>query len=218
MLLAESRANRARSRLGETRFGGLAAQQRLLDASCNRSTARFDLIVVDAGRGLTPWTRRFWLRAKLVLLVTTPDDAAVLDAYAAIEAERRRTRCSCRCRLLVNQCDQRRGRRRMRIGGCRMLASGFCRDRCRHCRRCRVHDSDALLAQCVRRAFGKMPNSPFGHAVLWLGRAVSDVLEMRGCGDCGREQCDVSETALAASTRLPHRACVKHATDRDCDK
>ena len=44
-----------------------------------------DVIVVDAGSGLTPWTRRFWLRAQLVLLVTTTDDAAVMDAYAAIK-------------------------------------------------------------------------------------------------------------------------------------
>ena len=45
-----------------------------------------DLVVVDAGSGLTAWTRRFWLRAQCVVLVTTADDASVMDAYAAMKA------------------------------------------------------------------------------------------------------------------------------------
>ena len=42
--------------------------------------------MVDAGSGLTAWTRRFWLRAQCVVLVTTADDASVMDAYAAMKA------------------------------------------------------------------------------------------------------------------------------------
>ena len=33
-----------------------------------------DLVVVDAGCGITAWTRRLWLRAQCVVLVTTADD------------------------------------------------------------------------------------------------------------------------------------------------
>src|SRR3954470_21943271 len=44
-----------------------------------------DVVVVDAGPGVTPWTQRFWLRAQLVVLVTTTDDAAIMEAYAAVK-------------------------------------------------------------------------------------------------------------------------------------
>ena len=60
------------------------AQQRLLGELQSLEGA-VDLIVIDAGRGLTPWSRRFWSRANLVALVTTPDDATVLDAYAIVK-------------------------------------------------------------------------------------------------------------------------------------
>ena len=46
----------------------------------------------------------------------------------------------------------------------------------RHCRRCRCMKVTSLLARIAGRVFGKMPNSAFGHATLWLGRAVSDAL------------------------------------------
>ncbi len=46
---------------------------------------QFDAIVVDAGRGLTPWSQAFWSRSRLIALVTTPDDDAVLDAYSLIK-------------------------------------------------------------------------------------------------------------------------------------
>ena len=51
-----------------------------------RCRDEIDLVVVDAGSGLTAWTRRFWLRAQCVVLVTTADDASVMDAYAAMKA------------------------------------------------------------------------------------------------------------------------------------
>src|SRR4029079_19346229 len=62
-----------------------AGQQRLLgsiDSMCDE----IDLVVVDAGCGITAWTRRLWLRAQCVVLVTTADDASVMDAYAAMKA------------------------------------------------------------------------------------------------------------------------------------
>ncbi len=63
-----------------------------------------DLIVLDAGRRTTSWSQQLWSRARLIVLVTTPDDAAVLDAYAAIK------QCAADAvplpmRLLVNQAE-----------------------------------------------------------------------------------------------------------------
>ena len=83
--------------------------------SCSRSTAHADVVVVDAGSGRDALGRGASGSARrLVLVVTTPDDAAIMDAYAAIklccDATTRR-----RCRTLVNRCRRRRdGRRRAR--------------------------------------------------------------------------------------------------------
>jgi flagellar biosynthesis protein FlhG len=44
-----------------------------------------DVLVVDSGSGVTNWTRRWWQEAALALLVTTPDDVAVMDAYATVK-------------------------------------------------------------------------------------------------------------------------------------
>lgn len=134
----------------------------------------FDLIVVDVGSGLTSWSRRFWLQARLVALVTTPDDAALLNAYAAIKlsvADSMRPAI----RLLVNQADNEH------------IASEAHRRIENACRRFLSLSIPALPALpndaydasagagCVARVW-ETPNSPFGHAALWLGRAVSDAL------------------------------------------
>src|SRR5262245_830812 len=74
-------ASRSR-RVGADEFSR-QAQQRLLN-ELDALGEGVDSIVVDAGHGLTPWTRRFWLRARLVILVSTTEDAAVLDAYATL--------------------------------------------------------------------------------------------------------------------------------------
>ena len=44
-----------------------------------------DALVIDSGRGATNWTHRLWQEATLVLLVTTPEDVAVMDTYATIK-------------------------------------------------------------------------------------------------------------------------------------
>jgi flagellar biosynthesis protein FlhG len=61
-----------------------AAQNRLL-AELDRLGRHADLVVLDVGSGLNHVVRRFWQAADAVLLVTTPDRVAVLDAYAAIK-------------------------------------------------------------------------------------------------------------------------------------
>jgi flagellar biosynthesis protein FlhG len=61
-----------------------AAQDRLL-AELDRLGRHADLVVLDVGSGLNHVVRRFWQAADGVLLVTTPDRVAIMDAYAAIK-------------------------------------------------------------------------------------------------------------------------------------
>ena len=61
-----------------------------------------DVILIDAGAEMTPWTDRLWQAASLVLLVTTPADDALLAAYAAVKLSRH-DRLAARLRLVVNR-------------------------------------------------------------------------------------------------------------------
>jgi MinD-like ATPase involved in chromosome partitioning or flagellar assembly len=154
-------------------LGSRHLQQRLF-AELQSLAQAFDVIVIDAGSGLTRWTRRFWQQARLVALVSTTDDAALLEAYAAIKL----SACGAtrpRIRLLMNQVDNDRA-----------ADAAHCRfDNA--CRRflslsipalpslpCGAYDASAGMGRTPR--VWQIPNSPFGHAALWLGRAVSDIL------------------------------------------
>jgi flagellar biosynthesis protein FlhG len=149
------------------------AQQRLL-AELESLRDSVDLLVIDAGTGLTPWARRFWLRAQLVLLVTTADDAALMDTYAAIKLNADDT-SHANVRVLVNQSVNDR------------VAADAHRRLTKCCHRflsrtipalppLPLHvPNDSMAATCAPRVW-EQPNSPFGHAALWLGRAVSDLL------------------------------------------
>jgi MinD-like ATPase involved in chromosome partitioning or flagellar assembly len=151
------------------------AQQRLL-AELQTLSKVATLLVVDLGAGLTPWARRFWLRAKLVMLVTTADDSALLDTYSTIKRSESDSIPN-EIRLLANQCDTEK------------IATDVCRRLCGASERFlsrRVPALPALPRHCdpigasdseVPRVW-EAPNSAFGHAMLWLGRAVSDVLQM----------------------------------------
>ena len=46
---------------------------------------RADVVLIDAGCGTTASARRFWQAADLVVVVTSPDIVAMMDAYAAIK-------------------------------------------------------------------------------------------------------------------------------------
>lgn len=60
------------------------AQERLLAAL--RGLGNFaEFVVLDVGSGLNRVVRRFWHAVDQVLLVTTPDDTAVMNSYAAIK-------------------------------------------------------------------------------------------------------------------------------------
>jgi flagellar biosynthesis protein FlhG len=44
-----------------------------------------DLIVLDAGNGMSPWVERMWTAAIQILLVTTPDTSSVREAYTVVK-------------------------------------------------------------------------------------------------------------------------------------
>jgi MinD-like ATPase involved in chromosome partitioning or flagellar assembly len=61
-----------------------------------------DVILIDAGAEMNPWTDRLWQAAAQVLLVTTPTDDALLAAYAAVKLSRHDL-LDARLRLVVNR-------------------------------------------------------------------------------------------------------------------
>jgi flagellar biosynthesis protein FlhG len=138
----------------------------------------FDVTVIDAGAGLSRMARRLWLRATLVLLVTTSDDAAVMDAYAAMKRHVVGTRdASCEnIRVLANRAssDREAADAHRRLANCcqRFLRQDVAAVPALPCWEGR-EDGSAGRHPRVWEA----PNSEFGHAALWLGRAVEDVLD-----------------------------------------
>jgi len=61
-----------------------AAQERLI-SQLEGLGQHADYVLLDAGSGSGRVMRRFWEAADVVLLVTHPDDVAVMDAYAVIK-------------------------------------------------------------------------------------------------------------------------------------
>jgi flagellar biosynthesis protein FlhG len=135
-----------------------------------------DLVIVDSGSGPMAHAKSLWKRTKLVVLVTTPDDAAVLDTYATLKA------CAADAndiplRLLVNRADSDAlaADAHGRIDAASQRFLGRCVPALPALPRHRA--GDFMLAHRAPRVW-EMPNTPFGHAMLWLGRAVSEVV---GC-------------------------------------
>jgi flagellar biosynthesis protein FlhG len=60
------------------------AQDRLIQ-ELRSLRAHADLLVVDAGSNRNPFVRKFWRVASMVLVISTPDANATMDAYAAIK-------------------------------------------------------------------------------------------------------------------------------------
>ena len=157
------------------------AQQRLLgELQSLGKTA--SVLVVDAGRGLTPWTRRFWLRSRLVILVTTTEDLALIDAYALVKrgaADGIKTPI----RVLANQCGS---------DASADDAYGRLSAACQRFLSRPVASLPALPRWAADDLSGlrghprvwEAPNSAFGHGMLWLGRAVNDVIELANSVSC----------------------------------
>ncbi|MEX0612373.1 MAG: AAA family ATPase [Pirellulales bacterium] len=167
------------SRRSQTEFSR-HAQQGLL-AELQSIGDSIDLLVVDMGSGLTAWSRRLWLRAQLVLLVTTSDSSALMDSYATIKRSVA-DGIGPDIRLVVNQCDDdgvaADAHRRLSDACCRFIG--------------RTMPAFPPLPRYVAESHAhswprvwETPNTPFGHAALWLGRAVSDLLTgIQADSDC----------------------------------
>lgn len=61
-----------------------------------------DAILVDTGSGMNPWVDRLWQLARQVLLISTPESEAFLDAYAAVKLSQHH-RHDGKVRLLLNR-------------------------------------------------------------------------------------------------------------------
>lgn len=145
---------------------------------------RFDLMVVDSGRGLTTSSQRFWSQAKLIVLVSTTEDESVLEAYSAIK-QSSANGDQLPVRLLVNQADSTaaadRAHRRIDNSCQRFLSCSVpalpALPRC---------EADSIGVRKSLRVW-EAPNTPFGHAALWLGRAVADLVVRESRGDDASE-------------------------------
>lgn len=134
---------------------------------------RADAVVIDAGSGTMPWTRRLWQEADLVLLVTTPDDVAVMDSYAAIKRGISAD-ASADLRLLVNACAD-----------SAMAAEVQCRaaNACQRFLGCTLGRAPylprhlgALDASNMPLLAWDLPGVPFARSVRQLGRFAADLL------------------------------------------
>lgn len=61
-----------------------------------------DAILLDAGSGMNPWVDRLWQLSRQVLLVSTPEQTAFLDGYAAVKLSQYH-RHDGKLRLLLNR-------------------------------------------------------------------------------------------------------------------
>lgn len=66
------------------RLASPAAQRRLM-AELQDLGRYAEVVIVDAGNGIGEVSHRFWQAAQFVLLVTTPDPNAIMDAYACVK-------------------------------------------------------------------------------------------------------------------------------------
>jgi len=137
--------------------------------------ARADAMIIDTGNGESPWSTTFWQHAGLALLVTTPDDVAVLDAYATIKRIGPGSD-SADVRVLLNQCDDdavAADAERRIVDACRRFL-GLTIGRAPRLPR---HDADRCGTEPL--SAWEMPSSSFGRSVNQLGRFAADVLSQR---------------------------------------
>jgi MinD-like ATPase involved in chromosome partitioning or flagellar assembly len=136
------------------------------------------VIVIDTGTGLSPWTQRFWTRAHLAILVTSPDDESVMNTYAALK------RCAADSveadiRVLANQCENDAIASvvydRLSVASKRFLSTEIAT-----LRSLPMHRADPRWRACDLPRVWESPNTPFGRAALWLGQAVSELVPTEG--------------------------------------
>jgi flagellar biosynthesis protein FlhG len=149
------------------------AQQRLF-GELQSLQSEASLLVVDAGSIASPWMRRFWLRARLVIVVTSAEDLALMDSYALIkqcvgegvEAE---------IGMLANQCNKEALASEV-FGRLSTACQRFLSRTVRALPSLPRHGPDRAVGENPTPRVWENPNSAFGHAALWLGRAVNEAL------------------------------------------
>jgi MinD-like ATPase involved in chromosome partitioning or flagellar assembly len=178
----------------------LLASRWASDASPDRSLRSFDkfiehlqsldphvdALVIDSGSGLTNWTRGLWQLAELVLLVTTPDDIAVMDTYATIKHGL--SEAVADLRILVNQS----GDTSTAVDVQSRLAASCRRFLGRTIARAPLlprHAAEGVAGSAAPLAW-EAQASPFGRSVNQLGRFAADVLSQHH--RLRREECELS--------------------------
>jgi flagellar biosynthesis protein FlhG len=160
--------------VGERFLAGLASLARDVDT-----------IVVDAGCVSNASARRLWLRSSMVVLVTTAEGPAILDAYAMLK-QSVVDATGPDVRLLVNQCENERASAAAQA----RFASACERFLGRAVPALPALPRDASCAHAGDRAWLRMwegADTEFGRAALWLGRAVGDVLRGESAGSAERD-------------------------------
>lgn len=82
---------------------GRVAVRRLID-QLRTLHAQADVVVLDAGSGMSPWVQQLWKAAQQILLVSTDESVAVMDSYAAVKLSPWGD-VDGKLRLIVNRCD-----------------------------------------------------------------------------------------------------------------
>jgi flagellar biosynthesis protein FlhG len=186
-------------------------QQKLLD-EIDSLRDEIDLVIVDAGSGLTAWTRRLWLRAQCVVLVTTADDASVMDAYSAMKlstADGIRSSVRLLVNREINEAAGEDAQRRLQKACQKFLSLSIAA-----LPALPMHEGDFGAGALGGPRVWESPNSVFGRATLWLGRAVTDALA-EGRETCGRADVRGRETraqqkdAVAEGRETCGRAVVR---------
>jgi len=80
-----------------------AAVKRLLNA-LRSLHAQADVVLLDAGSGMSPWAGQLWKSAQQILLISTDKSVSVMDSYAALKHSPWGD-IDGKVRLVINQCD-----------------------------------------------------------------------------------------------------------------
>jgi len=165
--------DRSRSRAVEIADNSRSGQQRLM-SELQSLRNEVDGIVLDTGSGWASWSRRYWAKAKHVLLVSTSEDAALMNAYAAIKRSVSDAIDS-DVRVILNQCDKQDNA----LAACQRLSKACQRflERSVAALPALPRDIDVDLNERSFPRWWEARDTTFGHAALWLGRAVSDLLQ-----------------------------------------
>jgi flagellar biosynthesis protein FlhG len=212
MVLARRRVSRKRDFEFRRNSSTCARQeQQRLMSGLDALRGEVDLIVVDMGSGVGAWSRRFWLRAQLVVLVTTADGPALMDSYSMLKRSVVDP-SGPEVRLLVNRCssdrDAAEAKQRFSSACERFLGRGA-----PSMPSLPVWDPSAGDLPRVWES----PDTAYGHAMLWLGRAVANVVEeaQRKTNDSTNQSAGIQDagcrgqgevTLAVPAPRIPHPA------------